>query len=59
MGPKNPGLLTWNLGHFHFFQLWSTKQPIVKRIIQKALGSEKCKKILPQSEAAKTTSLKQ
>ncbi|PIO08343.1 hypothetical protein COU59_01820 [Candidatus Pacearchaeota archaeon CG10_big_fil_rev_8_21_14_0_10_34_12] len=45
-------------GVFTSFNYNSLKNPLVKRIITSSLNSKNCKKILPQSEAAKNDLLK-
>jgi len=52
--PQKPWIIDLESGGiFTSFNYKSLKNPITKRIIIKALSSKKCKKILPQSEAAK------
>jgi len=52
--PKKPWILDLESGGvFTSFNYTALKNPITKRMITKALASDKCKKILPQSEAAK------
>ncbi len=52
--PKKPWIIDLESGGvFTSFNYPALKNPITKRMIIKALASDKCKKILPQSEAAK------
>lgn len=53
---KKPWIIDLECGHiFTSFNWKAMKNPVVKRIIMTALSSKNCKKILPQSEAAKKT----
>ncbi len=54
INPKKPWIIDCESGGvFTSFNYSALKNPLTKRIITKALASEKCRKILPQSEAAK------
>jgi glycosyltransferase involved in cell wall biosynthesis len=54
--PKKPWIVDLECGHvFTSFNWKAMKNPIVKRMIINSLSSKKCKKILPQSEAANKT----
>lgn len=53
---KKPWIIDLECGHiFTSFNWKAMKNPIVKKIIMNALSSKKCKKILPQSQAARRT----
>jgi len=56
---KKPWVIDLECGHiFTSFNWKAMKNPIVKKIIMNALSSKNCKKILPQSEAAKKSFIK-
>ena len=56
---KKPWIVDLECGHiFTSFNWKAMKNPIVKKIIMRALLSKNCKKILPQSKAAKKSFVK-
>jgi len=57
--PKKPWIVDLESGGvFTSFNYRSMKRPLVKKMIKDALSSKRCKRILPQSEAAKKDLLK-